>query len=82
MKALQLISSKTKYIMLLSGVFTCTMLYAVISPQAAVISMFGQSLQAGMLAEIIVRSWGALITLIGAMLISGTSGRDFMGGWG
>ncbi len=71
MKALRLISSKTKYIMLLSGVLTCSMLYALIFPQAALMSMFGQSVSAGVLAEIVVRSWGALITLIGAMLIYG-----------
>ncbi|MEH6344192.1 MAG: hypothetical protein V7785_03850 [Bermanella sp.] len=71
MKALQLISSKTKYIMLISGVLTCTMLYALIFPQAALMSMFGQSLSTGVLAGIVVRSWGALITLIGAMLIYG-----------
>jgi len=71
MKAAQLISTQTKYIMLVSGGLTCTMIYAVIFPQAALMSMFGQSLSAGMLAEIVVRSWGALITLIGAMLIYG-----------
>jgi hypothetical protein len=66
------ITSKTKLIMLITGGFTCTMAYALFSPQAALTSMFGESLSGGgALAEIIVRSWGALITLVGAMLIYG-----------
>ena len=71
MKVLQMISNQTKYIMLVSGGLTCTMIYVLVLPQAALMSMFGQSLSSGMLAEIVVRSWGALITLIGAMLIYG-----------
>ena len=59
-----------KWVMLVSGVLTCTMVYAVFAPQAALISTFGETLQ-GPLAEIIVRNWGALITLIGLMLIYG-----------
>jgi hypothetical protein len=62
--------SRIKWIMLVSGVLTCTMLYAAIAPQAALQGSFGESLE-GPLAEIIVRNWGALITLIGAMLIYG-----------
>jgi ABC-type Fe3+-siderophore transport system permease subunit len=59
-----------KWIMLVSGVLTSTMLYAAISPQAALTSTFGASLE-GPLAEIVVRNWGALIALVGAMLIYG-----------
>src|SRR3989339_523596 len=59
-----------KWIMLISGLVTCTMVVAFIAPQLALEQTFGQSLQ-GPLAEIIVRSWGAIITLIGAMLIFG-----------
>ena len=69
---MQTITSKTKLIMLITGGFTCTMAYALFSPQAALTSMFGESLSGGgALAEIIIRSWGALITLVGAMLIYG-----------
>ncbi len=57
--------------MLITGVLTCTMAYAIFFPQAALTSMFGESLSGGALAEIVVRSWGALITLVGAMLIYG-----------
>lgn len=59
-----------KWIMLVSGALTCTMLYVVVSPQAALRATFGDTLE-GPLAEIVVRSWGTLIVLTGAMLIYG-----------
>ena len=62
--------AKMKWIMLLSGVLTSTMVYAAVAPQAALRSTFGASLE-GPLAEIVVRNWGALIALVGAMLIYG-----------
>src|SRR3954469_24250522 len=62
--------AKIKWIMLVSGALTCTMLYAAIAPQAALRSTFGDSVQ-GPVAEIVVRNWGALIALVGAMLIYG-----------
>ena len=46
------------------------MAYAAIAPQAALRSTFGETLE-GPLAEIVVRNWGALIALVGAMLIYG-----------
>lgn len=64
------IVSKIKWIMLVSGALTCTMVYAVIAPQAALRATFGATLD-GPLAEIVVRNWGALIALVGAMLIYG-----------
>ena len=64
------IVAQMKWIMLVSGVLTCTMLQAAIAPQAALQATFGDSIE-GPLAEIIVRNWGALIGLIGAMLIYG-----------
>jgi hypothetical protein len=64
------IVAKIKWIMLVSGALTCTMLYAAIAPQAALRSTFGASLD-GPIAEIVVRNWGALIALVGAMLIYG-----------
>jgi hypothetical protein len=64
------IIAKIKWIMLVSGVLTCTMIYAAIAPQAALRGTFGETLQ-GPLAEIVVRNWGVLITLVGAMLIHG-----------
>lgn len=59
-----------KWIMVVSGALTFSMIYAAIAPQAALQSTFGASLE-GPLSEIIVRNWGALIALIGAMLIYG-----------
>lgn len=64
------IVANIRWVMLVSGVLTCTLFYAAIAPQAALRSMFGESLE-GQLAEIIVRNWGALLTLVGAMQIYG-----------
>ncbi len=68
---MNLIVANIKWIMLGSGLLTCTLFYAAIAPQAALRSMFGESLD-GQLAEIIVRNWGALLTLVGALQIYGT----------
>lgn len=59
-----------KWVMVVSGVLTLTMLYAAIAPRAAMHSTFGEALD-GPLAEIIVRNWGVLVALMGAMLIYG-----------
>ena len=64
------IVSRMRWIMLVSGVLTSTMIYAAIAPEAALQSSFGETLT-GPLAEIVVRNWGALIALIGGMLIYG-----------
>jgi hypothetical protein len=62
------IVTNIKWLMLVSGALTCTMLYAAIAPQAALQSNFGEALE-GSVSEIVVRNWGALIGLVGAMLI-------------
>ncbi len=62
--------TKMKWIMLVAGALTCTMFYAAIAPQAALLANFGATLE-GPLAELIVRNWGALIGLMGGMLIYG-----------
>jgi hypothetical protein len=64
------IVARIKWIMLVSGALTCTMVYAAIAPQAALRSNFGETLE-GPLAEIVVRNWGALVGLVGAMLVYG-----------
>ena len=64
------LAKQMKWLMLVSGVLTCTMVYAAIAPQAALRSNFGTTLE-GPVAEIVVRNWGALITLVGLMLIYG-----------
>jgi hypothetical protein len=57
-----------RYVMILSGVLTLTMVYAAIAPDAALRSNFGESVE-GPVADIVVRNWGALIALVGAMLV-------------
>jgi hypothetical protein len=64
------IGNAMRWIMLVSGVLTFTMVYAAISPGAALQSTFGETLD-GPLAQIVVRNWGALIALVGGMLIYG-----------
>ena len=59
-----------KWIMLVSGLLTCTMVYALIAPEAAFQSNFGEALQ-GPAATLVVRNWGALITVMGLLLIYG-----------
>ena len=56
--------------MLVSGVFTFTMFYGLFAPQAGLELMFGASFT-GTLETIVIRSWSALIGLIGAVLIYG-----------
>jgi hypothetical protein len=59
-----------KWVMLVCGALTFTMIYGLIAPQAALESMFGASFD-GALETIVVRSWSALIGLMGAALIYG-----------
>lgn len=57
-------------VMIVSGLLTLTMLYAAVAPGAAMQQMFGESVSAA--AEtIVVRNWGVLIGLMGALLIFG-----------
>jgi hypothetical protein len=59
-----------KWVMLISGVLTATMFYGLFAPQSALESMFGASFN-GSLESIVIRSWSALVGLIGAILIFG-----------
>jgi len=65
-----MLTRSIKWIMLVSGALTCTMVYATIAPRAMLQSTFGETLE-GPLADLVVRNWGALIFLVGAMLIYG-----------
>ena len=68
-----------KWLMLVAGALTFTMLYAFLAPQAALQSIFGTKLE-GPAAEIVVRNWGALVALAVCMLIYGALNpvvRDF-----
>jgi len=74
------IANNIRWIMIVSGVLTATMIYAAIAPDAALRSMFGETVD-GPLAHILARNWGALIALVGAMLIYGAfdpPGRPFI----
>jgi len=64
------IVSNIRWIMITSGVLTTTMVYAAVAPEAALQSTFGESVS-GPVANIVVRNWGALIGLVGMMLIYG-----------
>lgn len=59
-----------KWVMLVSGLLTCTMFLALFSPQESLRSNFGATLE-GPVAGIVTRNWGALIGLVGIMLIYG-----------
>ena len=59
-----------KWVMLVSGILTFTMFYGLFAPQAALASMFGVSFN-GTLENIVIRSWSALVGLVGAILIYG-----------
>jgi hypothetical protein len=58
------------WIMIASGILTATMVQAAIAPRAAMISLFGEALE-GPLADLVVRNWGILITLVGLALVYG-----------
>ena len=59
-----------RWIMLVSGILTASMIQFAFAPRAALLSMFGETME-GPLADLIVRTWGALIALVGGMLIYG-----------
>ena len=65
-----MINKVIKWIMLVSGVLTCATIYAAFAPQAALMSFFGAQTTSP-LAELIVRNWAVLVTLMGILLIYG-----------
>jgi hypothetical protein len=67
---MRLSDTHMKWIMIVSGALTCSMIYALIAPEAASRSTFGTAIE-GSSGDVVVRNWGALITLLGAMLIYG-----------
>ncbi|TYK66243.1 hypothetical protein [Colwellia echini] len=67
---MNVITSNIKWIMIIAGLLTCSMIFAVFAPQSTLISMFGETLTEP-LAQVVVRSWGFLIFLMGVLLISG-----------
>ncbi len=67
---MEFVEKNYKWVMLVSGFLTATMFYGLIAPQAALESMFGASFNGG-LESIIVRSWSALVGIVGLILICG-----------
>lgn len=63
-----MVASNIKWIMLVSGALTFSMIYGLIAPQAQLQSTFGATLD-GPVADIVVRNWGALIAMVGGILI-------------
>lgn len=59
-----------KWIMVVSGILTLTMLYAAFLPIAASRSMFGETPQ-GAMASIVLPNWGVLVALMGGLLLYG-----------
>jgi len=59
-----------RWIMLLAGVLTATMIQAAVDPVGAVHSNFGETPN-GPAVLLVIRNWGALIALVGGMLIYG-----------
>ncbi|PJZ79881.1 hypothetical protein [Leptospira meyeri] len=64
------IFSNIKWIMVGSGIITCSMILSALHPTLGLMLTFGDTLN-GDLANIIVRNWGALIALTGGMLVYG-----------
>jgi len=62
--------SNFKWLMLVSGLLTCSMFLGLFSPESSLKSNFGENLEAGH-ENIIVRNWSALIGLMGIVLIYG-----------
>ena len=67
---MNIIVKNIKWIMLLAGLVTSTTVAAVFVPQETLISMFGTNLTEP-LANLVVRSWGFLVSIMGALLIYG-----------
>ncbi len=65
-----MINQNIKWIMLVAGVITFSMIFALFTPNQLLNSMFDGELE-GDLAMLIVRNWAVLIALTGGMLIYG-----------
>lgn len=64
------VARNIKWVMLISGLLTSTMFYGLFAPAPALESMFGASFS-GSLESLVIRSWSALVGLIGVVLIYG-----------
>ncbi len=67
---MNLLSNNIKWLMIVSGVFTCSMLIAFLAPETAVNNFFGET-SLSPSDQVVVRNWGFLIFMVGALLIYG-----------
>lgn len=66
------IVGKMKWILLVGGVMTCSMFLAALAPETALRATFGETPSPlPPVFEIVVRNWGALIGLVGLMMVYG-----------
>ena len=65
---MNIVTQNIKWLIITAGLLTCTMVSAVFAPQATLIGIFGDALTQP-LAQVVVRSWGFLIFLMGILLI-------------
>lgn len=65
---MELVERYADWIMITSGLLTATMVQAAFAPRSALQSMFGEALE-GPLAEVVVRNWAALVTMVGLALV-------------
>ena len=65
-----MLEKNIKWLMIVIGLITCTMIYPAIAPGPGLINTFGTAVE-GDLANMIVRGWGLLITITGALLVYG-----------
>ena len=63
--------SNFKWLMLISGLLTCSMFLGLFAPQSSLLSNFGETMTGSAANEIIIRNWSALIGLMGIMLVYG-----------
>jgi hypothetical protein len=64
------LAARMKWVMLVSGLLTCTMLYAAVAPRASLLSTFGEAPE-DPVTSLVTRNWGVLIALVGALLVYG-----------
>ncbi|PCI80262.1 MAG: hypothetical protein COB20_03500 [SAR86 cluster bacterium] len=64
------ITTQIKWIMLITGLVTCSMFQAFLFPENGLNMLFGASID-GPIADVVVRNWGALIGIVGMLLIFG-----------
>ncbi len=73
---MSLIVDNMQWIMLVGGLLTLTMIQAAFAPRRMMQALFGEELQ-GAAAELVMRNWGAVIAIGGAMLIYAAFNPDW-----